>query len=154
MMFLPFGKKKALLAQEAQEMIVEAIREAERETTGEIRVFIESKCSYVDAMDRAREIFARLHMDRTTRRNAVLVYLALDHHQFAIMGDTEIYNKAGGPAFWENAAATLKQYLGSGMLTEGLCFCIKELGKALARFFPYDPAVGKNELPDEIVFGK
>lgn len=153
-MFLPFRKKKALLAQEAQEMVVESIREAERNTTGEVRVYIESKCAYVDAMDRAREIFLQLGMDRTTRRNAVLVYLALEHHQFAIIGDTEIYNKADGPAFWENAAATLKQYLSGGMIAEGLCFAVAELGKALAKHFPYDPEINKNELPDEIVFGK
>lgn len=150
-----FGKKrKALLAPEVQELLVDAIKKAESKTTGEIRVFIESKCDFVDAMDRAKEIFVKLGMQHTVRRNAVLIYVAFEHQQFAIMGDTEIYNKAGGPAFWENAARKLKQYLSGGMVAEGLVFCIEELGKALAAHFPYDANVAKNELPDEIVFGK
>ncbi|XZF16455.1 TPM domain-containing protein [Chitinophagaceae bacterium MMS25-I14] len=149
-----FRKKKDLLSPEAQEMVVAALREAERGTTGEIRIFIESKCAYVDAMDRAREIFQQLRMEKTTRRNAVLIYLALDHHQFAIMGDVEIYEKAGGPAFWEKAAERLREYLSGGMVAEGLCVCLAELAKTMAAHFPYDPDVAKNELPDEIVFGK
>jgi len=150
-----FGKKKkALLAPEVQQLVVDAIKKAESKTTGEIRIFIESKCDYVDALDRAREVFQKLGMMHTARRNAVLVYIAFDHQQFAIMGDTEIYDKAGGPAFWESAASRLKQYLSGGMVAEGLVFCIEELGKALAEHFPYDPDVSKNELPDEIVFGK
>jgi uncharacterized membrane protein len=152
-MFL-FSKKKPLLSPDAQEIIVSAIKEAERKTTGEIRVFIESKCSFVDAQDRALEIFKDLKMDRTVRRNAVMVYLAIQDHQFAIIGDEQIHVKAGGQTFWESAAQKLKEYLGAGMIAEGLAFCINELGIVMAHHFPYDPEVHKNELPDEIVFGK
>jgi len=105
-------------------------------------------------MDRARELFVSLGMEETERRNAVLVYMALDDHQFAIMGDQEIYIQAGGPQFWEAAAAELKAYLRQGQVAEGLAVCITVLGKALAQHFPYDPSITKNELPDEIVFGK
>ncbi|RYD55224.1 MAG: TPM domain-containing protein [Sphingobacteriales bacterium] len=149
-----FPKKKPLLATEEQEQVVAAIREAEAGTTGELRVFLESKCGYVDAMDRAREVFETLGMAKTERRNAVLVYMAFDDHQFAIMGDKEIYEKAGGPVFWENAASELKNYLKEGKIGEGLVVCIQILGRALAQHFPYDPAISRNELPDEIVFGK
>lgn len=147
-------KKKALLDSAAQNRIVQQIREAEQKTTGEIRVYIESQCSYMDAIDRAREVFAQLHMEHTERRNAVLVYMALNDRQFAIFGDTEIYEKAGGPNFWQSAAEKMQVQLRGGMLVEGLCSCVAELGNALARVFPYDPAIHKNELPDEIVFGK
>lgn len=146
--------KKPLLDPAEQEKIVACIREAENKTTGELRVFLESRCSYVDAMDRAWELFTKLGMFETERRNAVLVYMALDDHQFAIVGDEEIYKQAGGPVFWENAAAELKNYLKEGKIGEGLCVCVNLLGNALAQHFPYDPNVLHNELPDEIVFGK
>ena len=115
---------------------------------------MESRCEYVDAMDRAKEVFVKLGMSNTERRNAVLVYMALEDHQYAIMGDKEIYEQAGGHLFWENAAAELKNYLKQGNIADGLTVCVNELGKALAQHFPYDPAIHRNELPDEIVFGK
>lgn len=149
-----FSKQKPLLPPEDQERVVACIKKAEAGTTGELRVFVESKCGYVDAMDRARELFEKLGMTQTERRNAVLIYMALDDHQFAIMGDKEIYEQAGGPVFWERAAHEMKAYLKEGQIAEGLCVGVNELGRALAQHFPFDPSVHRNELPDEIVFGK
>ena len=149
----PF-KKKELLDRDDQERIVAAIRSAEAITTGELRVFVESGCEYMDAMDKAKELFLKLGMANTERRNAVLVYLAINDHQFAIFGDEEIYKQAGGPVFWELAAAELKSYLKQGKIAEGLVVCVNELSNAMAKHFPYDPTITKNELPDEIVFGK
>lgn len=149
-----FWKKKPVLSAEAQEQIVTAIREAEGRTTGEIRVYVESHCAYMDAMDRAVEIFAQLGMDQTERRNAVIIYIATEDHQYAIYGDTQIFERAGGPAFWEKAAALLRGHLRTGALAQGLIAAVQEIGHALHLHFPYDPEVIKNELPDEIVFGK
>lgn len=149
-----FWKKKPVLTAEDQEKVINVIREAEARTTGEIRVYVESHCAYMDAMDRAVEIFAQLGMDQTERRNAVLIYIATDDHQFAIFGDVQIFERAGGPLFWEKAAVRLKEYLRAGNLPDGLIVCVQEIGTALAQHFPYDPEVIKNELPDEIVFGK
>ena len=147
-------KKEPLIDGEGQQKITAAIAAAEARTTGEVRVYVESRCAYIDAMDRAVELFAGLGMDQTERRNAVIVYLAIKDHQFAIFGDHEIYIQAGGPAFWQKAAAELKTYLKAGQYADGLAVCVKELGDALAQHFPYDPSVHRNELPDEIVFGK
>lgn len=147
-------KKKPLLDPKDQEQVVAAIRAAEAGTTGELRVFIESRCQYVNAMDRATELFLELGMQHTVGRNAVIIYMALHDHQFAIMGDEAIYKQAGGAAFWQEAAGHLKAHLREGRITTGLVACVEELGKALATHFPFDPAVHKNELPDEIVFGK
>ncbi|MBS1781700.1 MAG: TPM domain-containing protein [Bacteroidetes bacterium] len=149
-----FLKPRNLLDHTDQESVVAAIRAAEAGTTGELRVFIESHCSYIDAMERAKEIFASLNMAKTERRNAILLYLALKDKQFAIFGDQEIYAKAGGAQFWEKAAHQLKQNLRKGQITGGIVQCIHDLGDALATHFPYDPSVTRNELPDEIVFGK
>lgn len=150
----PFGRKKEYLNKEDQARVVACIQHAEQNTTGELRVFIEGKCGYVDPMERAKEIFAKLGMAETVKRNAVLVYLAIEDHQYAILGDEQIYVQAGGATFWKSAAAAFRSYLSKGEIAEGLCACINELGTALATHFPYDPQVTKNELPDEIVFGK
>ena len=151
---MAFWNRKPLLDPDVQEQVVACIREAENKTTGELRVYVEGHCSYMNPMDRAWELFEQLGMRETERRNAVLVYLAMKDKQFAIVGDEQIYIKAGGAQFWEGAAEHLKNYLRNGQIKEGLCICITELGTALAKYFPYDPTITKNELPDEIVFGK
>lgn len=148
-----FNKDKPPLTDDEQDRVVAAIQAAEKNTTGELRVFMEPHCSYVDAIDKAKIIFTKLGMTDTVRRNAVLVYVAYTDHQFAILGDKEIYEQAGGPVFWKNAAHILQTHLKDGKMTDGLVACINELGTALAKHFPYDPTVTKNELPDEIVFG-
>jgi uncharacterized membrane protein len=149
-----FLKKRPILDEESQQRIVACIKEAESKTTGEVRVFVEHHCSYMNAMDRAVELFASLGMYKTERRNATIVYIAVTDRQFAIFGDVAIYEKAGGAAFWETAAMRLKEDLKNDEITKGLCEAVTELGNALATHFPYDPSVPKNELPDEIVFGK
>ena len=149
-----FFKKKPILDKAAQQKIEAAIHEAESKTSGEIRVFIESKCVHADAMDRAREVFSQLEMHKTVARNAVLVYVALDDRKFALLGDKVIYEKAGGPQFWEKAAAELTGHLKKNELAGGLSNCVMQLGKVLAAEFPADPNIKKNELPDDIVFGK
>jgi uncharacterized membrane protein len=151
--FSPFHKAP-LLPVEDNEQVVAAIRAAEAKTTGEIRVYIESRCKYVDAMIRARELFTQLGMHKTERRNAVILYLAIKDRQFAIFGDQEIYEKAGGPAFWQQSADDLKIALQQGAIPQGIVACVQSLGNALAHHFPFDPSITKNELPDDIVFGK
>jgi len=146
--------KKQFLDKEQQQAVVAAIAAAESRTSGEIRVFMEPRCKYVDPMDRAKEIFAHLSMEKTVMRNAVIIYIAFSDRQFALYGDKAIYEQAGGETFWKKAAATLSGHLRAGQFTEGLCNCIGELGNALATHFPPTPGVNKNELPDEIVFGK
>lgn len=152
-MFSLFSQK-TFLDKEQQLQVVAAIRDAEAVTSGEIRVFMEPHCSYVDTMERAREVFASLQMEKTVERNAVLVYIAFRDREFALFGDSAIYEKAGGPQFWKHAAAALSASMQEGQYVEGLRNCIKELGSALAAHFPPDPNINKNELPDEIVFGK
>lgn len=146
-------KKKDLLDATVQTRVAESIKQAESKTTGEIRVFVESQCKN-DPLERAKELFIQLKMEHTTARNAILVYLAVDDKKFALFGDVVIYEKAGGQQFWETAAAKLKDKLKKNEIAEGLCDCIDELGNVLAQSFPFDPSIKKNELPDEIVFGK
>ncbi len=67
---------------------------AEKETSGEVRLYIENKCRFVDPLDRAAEIFLQLKMNETANRNAVLVYVAKQHRQLAVFADEGIYNKS------------------------------------------------------------
>lgn len=153
-MRLPFFHKKPLnvLTKAEKEQIVEAIRQAECRTSGEIRVFIERKCKHLDPVDRAAEIFLRLEMQRTEDRNAVLLYVALKDQQMAIYGDEGIY-RITGKEYWEALVRHILQHFNKENFAEGIAAYVQAIGDGLHRYFPYNPATDQNELPDEIVFG-
>ena len=151
-MFDLFKKQKFFTdAEKAQ--IVEAIRNAERRTSGEVRVFVESRCRYMDPLDRATEIFFMLEMDQTDDRNAVLLYVAMKDRQLAVFGDQGIHNKVGSE-YWTKEVELLINKFNSENYGDGISRCVTDIGEALHQFFPFDNDTDKNELPDEIVFGK
>ena len=136
-----------------KEAILDAIRNAEQQTSGEVRVFIENRCRFVNPLDRAAEIFFNLKMDATGQRNAVLVYLAMKDRQFAIFADEGIY-QALGKTYWDMEAAEMVNAFKKESYAAGLITVINDIGQALRQHFPYDRKGDKNELPDDIVFGK
>ncbi len=148
-----FGKKKDIFTPEENALIVEAIRNAEMQTCGEIRVFIENKCRFVDAMDRALELFDNLKMQNTHHRNGVLLYIAIKDHQLAVFGDTGINEKVGHE-YWVNAVKLILAHFNREKYAEGIANCVKQIGESLHQHFPYNSTEDKNELPDEIIFGK
>jgi len=145
--------KQQLLSAEEQQHIVAAIQQAELGTSGEIRVYVESHCAMVHAIDRAGELFYSLKMEQTQHRNGVLVYIALKDRQMAIFGDEGIHQKVGGNDYWQQELAVLKTYFQQNKIAEGIAQCIRDISKALSENFPYDAGTDKNELPDDIVFG-
>ncbi|HEU4553158.1 MAG TPA: TPM domain-containing protein [Chitinophaga sp.] len=151
MRLFPFGKKE-LLQEADKDRLVQAIRAAERLTSGEIRLFVESRCAYVDPMDRAQEVFLMLGMDKTRQHNGVLLYVALKDRQFAILGDKGIHEKVGDH-FWQKEAHLLKIHFSHQRTVEGMEECIREIGETLQAHFPYS-AGDENELPDDIIFGR
>ena len=153
MHLFPFFKKKEFFSAKDKEQIVEAIRMAERETSGEIRIYVESKNAYVDAIDRAAEIFFKLKMQNTEHRNAVLLYIAMDHQELALFADEGIYQKAGAD-YWNAAVKNMLAQFTKDNISNGIEQCIAQIGQTLKEKFPYNPTEDKNELPDEIVFGK
>ena len=154
-MFGLFKKQPApLMSAEESAIIVEAINEAERNTTGEIRVFVESRCNYVDAWDRAWQVFHHLEMSKTQHRNAVLVYIATLDKQVAIIADEAIFKKVGGPEYWVKELEMIKQGGRNQQLAQGVVNAINDIGVALHEHFPHKGGSNKNELPNEIVFGK
>lgn len=152
-MRLPWQKRKDFFTETQKAQLVAAIQAAERRTSGEVRVYVESHCSYLDAIDRAREVFATLGMHETAARNATLVYIAVKDRQAAVYGDTGIHEKVGA-AYWQETIAGMLREFRSEQLADGICLGIGRLGEALQAYFPYDAATDKNELPDDIVFGK
>ncbi|NOY96798.1 MAG: TPM domain-containing protein [Chlorobi bacterium] len=130
--------------------ITEAIKAAELNTSGEIRVHIEKKCK-ADALDRAAYIFEKLGMHKTALRNGVLFYLALDDHKFAILGDVGINSKVP-ENFWDEVKELALGYFREGNYSEGLEKGILKAGEQLKSHFPYQKD-DVNELDDEISFG-
>ncbi|HEX6847346.1 MAG TPA: TPM domain-containing protein [Chitinophagaceae bacterium] len=153
MSLFSFFKKKDFFTEEEKLQIIEAVRHAEKRTSGEVRVFVESRCSYMDAIDRAKEIFVQLKMNETADKNAVLVYVAMKDHQLAILGDEGIHNKLGND-FWNKEAGKMISKFNKEDYAAGISEVVKDIGVALTQHFPYNNDTDKNELPDDIVFGK
>lgn len=150
-----FLKKKAVnyFSEAEQQLIVKAIREAETSTSGEVRVYIESRCTYVEPLRRAKEIFGNLKMHETAARNAALVYIAMKDRQLAVFGDEGIHQKVGD-AFWNAEVQNMLAHFNKQDYASGIATVVRSIGKALETHFPYEAHTDKNELPDEIVFGK
>jgi uncharacterized membrane protein len=146
-------KKKEFFTAEEKQLIISAIQQAEQRTSGEVRVFVERRCRYVDAIDRAIEIFQQLKMDQTEFHNAVLVYVAIKDRQLAIYGDEGIHKKVGDQ-YWANEVVKMITAFNRDNCAEGIAHCVKDIGEALHENFPYDKSTDKNELPDDIVFGR
>jgi len=148
-----FFKKKDFFSEEEKKQIVEAVRIAEQRTSGEVRVFIESRCRYVDPLDRAAEVFFNLKMNETKDRNAVLLYIAMKDRQLAVFGDEGIHNKVGTD-YWNKEINLLINEFNTAHYGDGISQCVRDIGEALHQYFPFDNDTDKNELPDEIIFGK
>jgi uncharacterized membrane protein len=144
-------KASTFFSKEQQAEILASVKEAEKATSGEIRVHIESSLK-VDVLDRAAWLFKKLAMDKTAERNGVLFYLAVEDRKFAIIGDAGINSKV--PAgFWDEISEILKKNFRDGKFTEGLSEGIIMAGNQLKKYFPCCED-DVNELPDEISFNE
>ena len=153
MAFFSFSKgARSSFNTEQEERIVAAIRAAELRTSGEIRIFIESRCRFVDPVDRAAEVFFGLKMEQTEDRNGVILYVAMKDHQLAIFGDEGIH-KIVGTEFWNKEVQKILQEFNAAHYVEGIIEIVRDIGEVLVKHFPYEQE-DKNELPDNIVFGQ
>jgi uncharacterized membrane protein len=149
----PWQKPKEFFKAEERQALLEAIRTAEQQTSGEVRLFVESHCRFVDPLDRAAEIFHQLKMDQTTDRNAVLVYVAMKDRQLAVFGDAGIHKKVGDE-YWNVALKKMIAEFNRENYAKGIQKIISDIGQALNTHFPYNNETDKNELPDDMVFGR
>lgn len=136
---------------EQKNQITNAIKQAEGNTSGEIRVHIEKNCS-IEVLDRAAEVFSKLQMHKTALRNGVLFYVALDDHKFAIIGDAGINAKVP-EGFWNEINDKVLEKFKENNYCDGLSEGIIMAGDQLKKHFPYQKD-DTNELSDEISFGK
>ncbi len=142
---------KEFLGKKNEKLIMEAIARAEGRTSGEIRVHLEDKCSE-DVLDRAAWLFTKLKMHETKDRNGVLIYLSVNDHKFAIIGDAGI-NKVVPEGFWNEIKELMIGRFKTGEFTDGLIRGIELSGQQLKQYFPTQ-ADDVNELSDEISYGE
>jgi len=151
--FVSFFRKKDFFSADERQAIIDAIQSAEKQTSGEVRVYVESRCRFVDPLDRAGEIFFGLRMEETAERNGVLVYVAIKDRQLAIFGDSGIHEKVG-ERFWQQEVSKMIHAFNRENYSDGIVKVVLDIGEALKKHFPYQGEKDKNELPDDIVFGR
>ncbi|MGL5112826.1 MAG: TPM domain-containing protein [Flavobacterium sp.] len=144
------SKVEKFLSKEDESAIVEAIRIAEKNTSGEIRVHLEETTS-IDAYDRAMEVFHELNMDATELKNGVLLYLAVADKTFVICGDKGI-NDVVASDFWDCTRDAMVSQFKLGNYKQGLIDGILNAGEQLKKHFPWQEG-GSNELSNEISKG-
>ena len=142
---------KELFTKEQQDAIVAAVKAAELNTSGEIKVHIDRKCKE-DVLDHAAYIFDQLEMQKTELRNGVLIYLAVEDKKLAILGDAGINLKVP-KNFWDSTRDLMVSNFKEGRYTEGLSEGIKLAGNQLKEHYPYQ-SDDVNELSDDISFGE
>jgi uncharacterized membrane protein len=140
-----------LFSKTEQERVVEAIRAAEMATSGEVRVHIEQDCSTSDVLERAKQVFEQLGMQRTELKNGVLFYLAVHDRKFAVLGDQGI-NERVPEDFWNNVRDLMRTHFVKQEFSEGLSKGIEKAGQQLKTYFPRQNN-DTNELSDDISFG-
>lgn len=141
---------KLFFTQQEQDELIGAIKSAELNTSGEIRVHVEPSCT-INPEERAKLVFTQLGMHSTEKQNGVLIYLAYESKVFAIIGDKGIHEKVGF-TFWDVERDTMKNYFSKSEYLKGLVLVIGDIGMKLKEFFPYQ-SDDTNELSNEISFG-
>ena len=144
-------RTKEFLGKLEHDAIVEAIRDAESKTSGEIRVFIQRGKLDVDPLIAAQKKFHRLGMQKMPERNAVLIFVAPRAHKFAIVGDKAIHEKCG-EALWQRLVSQMRDHFRNENFTHAIVDAIRETGEALAAHFPRTSTSG-GALPDEVIEG-
>jgi uncharacterized membrane protein len=139
-----------LLSDADLEAIAAAVAVAERETSGEIRVHLERRLprGSTDTLARAAEVFTTLGMQRTAERNGVLIYLAVDDHRLAIIGDAGVHAHVGD-AYWQRVRDAMVERLRRGEARDAVLHAVTEAGLVLRRLFPRRPD-DQNELSDRV----
>lgn len=138
-------------SKDEEQRIVQTIQEAERQTSGEIRVHMERDYDGAILGAASRTFFA-LGMDRTRHRNGVLIFIVPPRNEFAIYGDRGI-NTVVPPGFWAEVRNAMQACFREAMFAEGVCQGVKMAGEKLRDYFPWTEG-DRNELSDEISYGK
>jgi uncharacterized membrane protein len=142
-------RTREFLSKLEHDRIIQAIREAESKTSGEIRVLIQRGKLKLDPLVAAQKKFHRLGMHKTRERNAVLIFVAPRVHKFAVVGDEAIHEKCGDQ-FWQRVATAMHHCFRQQKFTDGIGGAITIIGDALAQHFPKTSS-DKDELPNDVI---
>jgi uncharacterized membrane protein len=142
-------RTKEFLSKLEHDRIVQAIREAEAKTSGQIRVYIQRGKLNIDPLIAAQKKFHRLGMHKARERNAVLIFVGPRAHKFAVVGDKAVHEKCG-EEFWQRLVDGMRAHFRNEKFSRAIIEAIEEIGKVLAAHFPKTRAA-RNDLSDEIV---
>jgi uncharacterized membrane protein len=145
---MAFMHRHKLLQRLDIDRVRKAIEEAEKQTSGEIRVSI-ARFFWGRVRPAAERAFNRLGMTRTRQRNGILFFVVPARRRFVVLGDKGVHAKVV-QKFWDSIAAAMSEDFKKGNFTDGLVRGIEIAGRGLAAYFPYDPSTDMNELPDEV----
>ncbi len=135
------------LDKKSKEEIARAIADLERFTHGEICVHLKAKCKK-DPLENAKKVFRRLKMHRTKGKSGILIFIALQSHSFAILGDSGIHEKVGDE-FWDQTRDIMVSYFSKGEIAEGILAGVRSAGEKLKLHFPSKPD-NPDELPNTV----
>lgn len=141
-------RTKEFISKLDHDRIVQAIREAEAKTSGEVRVYVQRGKLKGEVLPVAQDRFQKLGMQKTRERNAVLIFVAPRVHKFAVVGDEGIHRHCGNE-LWERVAAQMREHFRSERFSDAIVDAINELTDVLAKNFPRKPG-DINELPDRV----
>jgi uncharacterized membrane protein len=142
-------RTREFLSKLEHDRIIQAVREAESRTSGEIRVLIQRGKLNSDPLVTAQGKFHRLGMHKTRERNAVLIFVAPRVHKLAVVGDNAIHEKCGDE-FWQRVVERMRTHFQNEKFSDALVEAIKEVGSVLATHFP-KTVRDTNELPDDVI---
>lgn len=145
------NQAERFFAKEEQDLIVSAIQTAEKNTSGEIRVHLESFC-WGDPIERAQKVFKKEGLHATKEQNGILIFIATESHKIAVIGDAGIHKKLG-KEYWDKIVQGMVSKFKEGHQAQGLADAIIDCGEQLKHYFPY-ASDDKNELNDSISFKK
>lgn len=144
---------KNFISESGKQKIATAISNAEKNTTGEIRIRIDKKCTEANAIDAAITIFYQLNMNNTQHQNGVLIYIAVEDKSYCIIGDKAI-DHIVHKKFWDKIATEMHDFFVRQQFEDGIVHAINKVGEVLHQHFPIkDSSTNENELTDDISFG-
>ncbi len=144
-------RTKNFLSRLDHDRIVTAIKNAEAQTSGQIRVYVQRGKLEGDVVEAAQKKFHKLQMQQTTERNGVLIFVAPRARKFAVIGDRSVHQKCGDE-FWQRLVDAMRAHFQNENFTDALVEAIEAAGKLLAQHFPRTSS-STNELSDEIIKG-
>jgi uncharacterized membrane protein len=139
------------LTRAERDRVRDAVRNAEKRTSGEVRVHLDAAIME-GVLDHAAFVFDDLGMKKTKDRNGVLLYVSVPSRKVAVIGDAGIHVKSG-QHYWDSVLELVLSHFREGRYCDGLCAGVERIGEQLREHFPYERD-DMNELDDDVSLGR